>query len=235
MAVKKRIQHTNYLCCMSWLIKHKKYKKLVKELLYHHSELEFQETALRDAHGEFEEYQHQYAAKNNIDLDHLRRKNSDRIEQIVPKPKKQEVDEEGLIVINNDKNDEDKEQIKKFSKIYKMIAKKIHPDKFANRMRTEEVEEKEELFKRASAGFESRDWGKMFDVAEQINVKPANAEELYPEIRKEIVKVKAKIQRNGSMYSWKLYQCEDNEECKDLIMADFFKRLFNYEPNVIRI
>ena len=116
-----------------------------------------------------------------------------------------------------------------------MIAKKIHPDKFANRMRTEEIEEKEELFKRAADGFESRDWGKMLDVAEQINVKPANAEELYPEIRKEIIKVKAKIQNNESMYSWKLYQCEENEECKDLIMADFFKRLFNYEPKVIRI
>ena len=234
MAVKTRIRHTNYLCCMSWLIKHKKYKKLVKELLYHHSDLEFQETALKDAHIEFEKYQHEYSSKNNINLKSLQEQNSQRVGEIMPKPKQQEVDEAGLIV-TKEKTEEDREQIKKFSKIYKMIAKKIHPDKFANRMRTEEIEEKEELFKRAADGFESRDWGKMLDVAEQINVKPANAEELYPEIRKEIVKVKAKIQNNESMYSWKLYQCEENEECKDLIMADFFKRLFNYEPNVIRI
>ena len=235
MVAKLRIQPTNYLCCMSWLIKYKKYKKLVKELLYHHSELEFQEVALKDAHVEFEEYQHEYAAKNNIDLSQLQSQNSERVGQILPEPAPQQVDEDGLIIVKEDIEEEDKEQIKKFSKIFKMIAKKIHPDKFANRMRTEEVEEKEELFKRASSGFEDRDWGKMLDVAEQINVKPANAEELYPEIRKEIAKIKEKIQKNDSMYSWKLYQCEDNEECKDLIMADFFKRLFDYEPNIIRI
>jgi len=75
----------------------------------------------------------------------------------------------------------------------------------------------------------------MLDVAEQINVKPSNAEELYPEIRKEITKIKDQIEKNSSMYSWKLYQCEDNEECKDLLMADFFKRLFNYPLPPIRI
>tara|TARA_Y100000592_G_scaffold65741_1_gene102250 strand:+ start:2580 stop:3224 length:645 start_codon:yes stop_codon:yes gene_type:complete len=214
---------------MSWVIKYKKYKKLIKELLYHYSELEFQEEVLKEAHHVFEEYQHEYAAKKNINLQELQTKNSQRIDEIVPQPKQAEVDEEGLVVVN-EATDEDKEQIKKFGKVYKMIAKKIHPDKFANRLRTEEIEEKEELFKRASAGFESREWGKMLDVAEQINVKPANADELCPEIRKEIIKVKNKVEHNSNMYSWKLYQCEDNEECKELLMADFFRRLFNYNP-----
>ena len=234
MAAKKRTQDSNYLCCMSWLLKQKKYKKLVKELLYHHSELEFQETVLKEAHIEFESYQHEYAAKNNINLKSLQEQHSERVDEILPTPKQQKVDEAGLIV-TEEKTEEDREQIKKFSKVYKMIAKKIHPDKFANRLRTEEIEEKEELFKRASEGFENREWGKMLDVAEQINVKPSNAEELYPEIRKEITKIKDQIEKNSSMYSWKLYQCEDNEECKDLLMADFFKRLFNYPLPPIRI
>ncbi len=229
MVAKKRTQGSNYLCCMSWVIKYKKYKKLIKELLYHYSELEFQEEVLKEAHHVFEEYQHVYAVKKNINLQELQAKNSQRIDEIVPQPKQAEIDEEGLIIVN-EATDEDKEQIKKFGKVYKMIAKKIHPDKFANRLRTEEIEEKEELFKRASAGFESREWGKMLDVAEQINVKPANADELCPEIRKEITKVKNKVEHNSNMYSWKLYQCEDNEECKELLMADFFRRLFNYNP-----
>ena len=229
MAAKKRTRDSNYLCCMSWLIKQKKYKKLVKELLYHYSELEFQQEVLKEAHYAFDNYQHEYAAKKSINLEELQNKNAERIEEIVPQPKQTETDEEGLIVVNDDK-DEDKEQIKKFGKVYKMIAKKIHPDKFANRFRTEEIEEKEELFKRAAEGFESRNWGKMLDVAEQINVKPSNASELCPEIQKEIKKIKNKVEHNKSMYSWKLYQCEENEECKDLIMADFFRRLFNYNP-----
>jgi len=61
-------------------------------------------------------------------------------------------------------------------------------------------------------------------------VKPFNALELCPEIRKEIKKIKAKVEKNRSMYSWKLYQCEENEECLDMVMADFFKKLFNYSP-----
>ncbi len=98
MAAKKRTRDSNYLCCMSWLIKQKKYKKLVKELLYHHSELEFQEAALKEAHTEFENYQHEYAAKNNINLKSLQEQNSKRVSEIMPKPKQQEVDEAGLIV-----------------------------------------------------------------------------------------------------------------------------------------
>jgi hypothetical protein len=214
---------------MSWLIHHKKYKKLVKELLYHRSELEFQDEVLKEAHLDFEAYQSEYAAKNNLNLQELQQNNSSQVEELIPKPKETETDEEGIIVVGN-KDEEDKEQIKQFSKVYKLIAKKIHPDKFANRMRTEEIEEKEEMFKQASGGFEDRDWALMLEVAEQINVKPANAKELCAEIKKETKKVKALIEHNNSMYSWKLYQCEDNEECKDLIMADFFRRLFNYNP-----
>ena len=214
---------------MSWVIHHKKYKKLVKELLFHRSELEFQDEVLSEAHLAFEAYQQKYAAKNNLNLQEMQQQNSSKVEELIPQPKQADTDDEGLIVVNN-KDEEDKEQIKQFSKVYKLIAKKIHPDKFANRLRTEEIEEKEEMFKKASGGFEDRDWALMLEVAEQINVKPANAKELCTEIKKEIKKVKGLIEYNNSMYSWKLYECEDNEECKDLIMADFFRRLFNYNP-----
>ena len=204
---------------MSWVIHHKKYKKLVKELLFHRSELEFQDEVLSEAHLAFEAYQQKYAAKNNLNLQEMQQQNSSKVEELIPQPKQADTDDEGLIVVNN-KDEEDKEQIKQFSKVYKLIAKKIHPDKFANRLRTEEIEEKEEMFKKASGGFEDRDWALMLEVAEQINVKPANAKELCAEIKKEIKKVKGLIERNNSMYSWKLYECEDNEECKDLIMTD---------------
>tara|TARA_R110000824_G_scaffold89748_4_gene219781 strand:+ start:549 stop:1193 length:645 start_codon:yes stop_codon:yes gene_type:complete len=212
---------------MSWVLHHKKYKKLVKELLYHRSELEFQEEVLKEAHINFERYQHAYAAKNNLNLQEMQHENATQIDKVLPPPKPQAVDERGLIVVNTNE-EEDKDQIKQFSKVYKMIAKKIHPDKFANRMRTEEIKEKEELFKQASSGFESRDWGKMLEVAEQTNVKPFNALELCPEIKKEIKKIKIKVEKNRNTYSWKFHQCEESEECQDIVMADFFKRLFNY-------
>ena len=67
---------------MSWMLKYKKYKKKVKELLFARSELEYQELMLKDAHYEFEEYYLRYCAENNIDLQSLKQDNEQKVDEI---------------------------------------------------------------------------------------------------------------------------------------------------------
>ena len=212
---------------MSWHLDFKKYRKLVKEVIFHRSELELVEEVLKEYHIKFDKYQIQYCLDNNIDLHKLQQENTERVDKIIPQPK-QQVSEEGIIV-SNDKSDEQKQQSKEFGKVYKLIAKKIHPDKFANRLRTEEVEEKEEMFKAATDAFEKCDWAKMLEVSEELKIKPGNLKPLCKEIKKEIANLKEKIKISEGMYSWKFYLCEDNKECQDLLIKAFLKHLFKYE------
>lgn len=213
---------------MSWHLDFKKYKKLVREIIFHRSELELMDEVLREYHMKFNEYQIEYCLENDIDLQQLYDQNTDRVDELLPPPPPPDVSEDGIIA-TKEKSEEQRQQSKEFGKIYKLIAKKIHPDKFANRLRTEEIEEKEEMFKVATSAFEKHDWGKMLEISEELKIKPANVKPLYKEIRKEISTLKDKIKSGENMYSWKFYLCEDNKECLDLLIKNFLKQLFEFE------
>ena len=74
----------------------KRYKKLVKELLYFNSELEYLDEALKEAHTEFEKYYQQFCKDNHIPIDKLNKNNAEKLEKAYPK-KEQPTDEEGII------------------------------------------------------------------------------------------------------------------------------------------
>ena len=57
----------------------KRYKKLIKELFYVYSELEYINEALPEAHSEFERYYQDYCKKNDIPIDELNKKNAKKI------------------------------------------------------------------------------------------------------------------------------------------------------------
>jgi len=209
---------------MSWYLEYKRYKKLAKQLVYHRTELDYQKEVLKDAHIEFDKYQRQYCAENNIDLSKFNKDNSNKIKKIFKPTEREQKTEEGIIV-SNDKTEENRESMKEFSKVYKLIAKKIHPDVLGQRLQTEETLEKEEMFKIATKSYHECDWGVFVEVAENLNIKPSNSNKLCKYIKKEIEKVKKEVQHNASMYSWKFYECEDNKECKDSLIESFLKRL----------
>ena len=87
-------------------IQAKKFKKLQKELDYWQSELEYIQEILKEEHFKFEEYHRQYCKDNDIDLQQLNKDNREKVDQLIPKSVKQEVQFE-------DRTDE-----KYFKKIY---------------------------------------------------------------------------------------------------------------------
>ena len=217
---------------MSWYLNYKKYKKLVKELVFHRSELEFQKEVLREYHLKFEEKQREYCAKNEIDLAELQKQHTEKLKELFPSSPKKPENEEGIIPVD-DKSKEQKKRAKEFLKVYKLIAKKIHPDKFANRFRTEEIAEKEELFKEATEANEKADYGRLLEIAEELKIKPVNLKNLCSEIKTETESIKHKIKHNEKMFSWRLYVCEEDEVCEDSVIKDFLRQLFNYTEKKI--
>ena len=168
----------------------KKYKRLVRELLFAYSELEYVEEVLKDAHLDFESYYQEYCKRNKVPLDELNNKNRDRLNKVYPK-KESVTNEEGIIQYETP--DGNKKDHKVFQRMYRIVAKKLHPDKFSNQEMTPEIEEKTEAFKQATGAYNKRNWAKFLDICEKYDILPTRYEKINSLIREEISSLNEKI------------------------------------------
>jgi len=188
-------------------IQAKRFKKLQKELDYWQSELEYIQEILKEWHYKFEEYHRQYCFDNKIDLNKLNADNGKKVDQLIPKPVKKEVQFE-------DKTDE-----RHFKKIYKQLARKLHPD----------IGGDEEEFKEVTSALHEKNFQKILDICSKHDIIIEMSEELNDILKKQIENTKSKINKEKSTYSWSLYSCGSNTKCKDKVIKKFLKHLFNYE------
>ena len=188
-------------------IQAKKFKKLQKELDYWQSELEYIQEILKEEHFKFEEYHRKYCEDNDIDLNKLNKDNREKVDQLIPKPLKQEIQFE-------DRTDE-----KYFKKIYKKIARKLHPDLGGDA----------EEFKKATSALREKNFQKILDICSKHDIIIEMSEELNKILEKQIENVKQQINKEKSTYSWKMHLCGRNKLCKNVLVQQFLKQLFNYE------
>lgn len=203
----------------------KRYKKLVKELLFTYSELEYVEEVLGDAHAEFESYYQDYCQRKEVPINELNERNSKKLEKVYPK-NKPKTDEEGIVQYEADSST--KENHKVFQRMYRIIAKKLHPDKFSNQEETPEIIEKVEAFKQATGAYNKNNWAKFLDICEKHDILPTRYEKVNSIIRDEISKINKQVNNKKLSFSWRLYECEDGEECKEKVIKDFLYQLFKY-------
>ena len=99
------------------------------ELKFLRSELKYQEEVLSVAHQDFEIYYREWCDKNGVNLTELNQKHESHISKIVPPSNFPDLehDENGISILR-DKPVEKKEQ-KKFTNLFKQVAKLAHPDK----------------------------------------------------------------------------------------------------------
>jgi hypothetical protein len=204
----------------------KRYKKLVKELLFAYSELEYINEVLKDAHSEFESYYQLFCKKNDVPIGELNKNNSAKLNKIYPK-KKNETDADGIIKVNHDEND--KKESKLFQRMYRIMAKKLHPDKFSNFEKTAEIEEKIEAFKIGTAAYDKKNWAAFLDICEKYDILPTRYEKINSLIKNEISDIGKKVNEKKLSFSWRLYECSDSEVCKEKVIKDFLFQLFRYK------
>ena len=190
-------------------IQQKKFNRLRKELQFVQSELDYVLEVLKEWHIEFENYHRQYCKNKEIDLDELNKLNSKKIDQIIPKPVKKD---NGLVIYK------DKEDKGVFNKVYKQIAKKLHPDTGGD----------EEEFKKATSAMQEKNLEKLLDICDRHVILLKIDKELLNTLEKQISETKFKINKEKSTYSWMLYSCTD-DKCKVKVIKKFLKHLFNYE------
>jgi len=197
-------------------IEEKRFKKLFKEMQFHKSEYELVLEILKSAHWDFEDYYRNYCSEKEIDLDKLNEKHKQKVEEIIPSPLKQKHGPDDVLEL--EKVDFiDNTSKKEFKKIYRELAKFLHPDAGG--------EEKE--FKEFSDSFHRADWVTFLEICMKHEASIKNHKEINVILKKEISKIKDKIEQEKSTYSWLLYQCE-TEACKNNVVKKFLKHLFDY-------
>ena len=100
------------------------------------------------------------------------------------------------------------------------------------RMNYHGKQEKIFYFNKKALDFE-KNFEKLLDICEEHDILVEVDEEINKVIQKQIEETKQKINKAKSTYSWKLYECEDNKNCKKDIVKRFLKHLFNYSPIII--
>jgi len=190
-------------------IEQKKYKRLRKELQFVQSELEYVLEVLGVWHFTFEEYYRQYCEDKDIDLSKLNEENSKKVDKLMPKPV---IKETGVIKYENKK---DKNA---FKKLYKKIARKLHPDLGGD----------EKEFQEAAKAMQEKNFEKILDICDKYDILIEIDKEMLKLLEKQISDTKEQISKEKSTYSWSLYVCT-NDKCKDNVVKKFLKHLFNYE------
>ena len=199
------------------MIKKLKFKKLLNEYKSHKFELEMVREILKDAHIEFEVFYRRWCAENDIDLRELGKKNEKKVQVMFEKQEK------GLAVIEKDR----KKKTDKYKKIYREVAKKIHPDKLDTS--DPRFWEYTNAFKDVSRAMDKQKWGDLFEVVDKYDIWITEYEEACEDIENSIREIKILIENEKKSYSWALYNCQDDNACKEKVVKNFLGQLFGWK------
>ena len=199
------------------MIKKLKFKKLLNEYKSHKFELEMVREILKDAHIEFEVFYRRWCVENDVDIGELNKKNQKKVQVIFEKQ------EQGLAII------EEKQEKKgdKYKKVYREIAKKIHPDKLDTS--DPRFWEYTNAFKDVNRAMDKENWGDLFEVVDKYNIWITEYEEACEDIQKSIEETKKLVEHEKKSYSWVLHECEDDEVCKERVVKNFLHQLFGWK------
>jgi hypothetical protein len=174
---------------------------------------------------EFETHYRDFCDKHNISIADLEAQQPEKVKQFSDKPTitKEQKEEE----VKAELTDEQVRKKKIFQRIFRGIAKKIHPDKFSNMEQTPDVLKKQDMFKRASEALDNEKWGQLLEIAEELDIHPQKYEKVNELLREEISDVNKKIVAKQKSFGWHMAEAETEEE-KDKVIISFLKTLFNY-------
>jgi len=199
------------------MIKKLKFKKLLNEYKSNKYELELIREILKDAHLEFEVFYRRWCAENDVDLPDLTEKNQKTVDIIFNQQ------EEALVATEH----VPKKKEAKHKKTFREIARKIHPDK----LETSDPRfwEYTNAFKKVNRAVETEQWGDLFEIADKYEVFLGDYDEVFKDLRINITELKEKIKSESASYSYALYNCEDDEECKEKVVRNFLWHIFKWK------
>ena len=198
-----------------------KYKRLLLELEFLYEDLEYHEQIQDDARREFQRAFLAYCGERNIDYE------TEIIKEDVKDIKSSDPDsisfhdEEGVNVDEDVKQLEKKGKPEQISKLFKQIATKTHPDKYANAEKTVQMTNKQ-VFLQAKEAAEESNYFKLQQIARRMGLDlPDPTQSDLKLMQKEATRIKSKVKGIQKTAAWMWYDLEEEEGRKNLMKRYF--------------
>lgn len=196
-----------------------RFLKLLNDFRSKNYELKYVREVLDEAHFEFEIYHREWCEKNGVDLGKLNENNKRKVAMNIIESQTTKLKR---IVIE----DEVEEKKDDFKSLYRLIARKLHPDKLkAGDPRKMEYEE---AFKQVTEANRSQKWGELFDVVDRYDIYLGEYEDAIECLKTDIKRVEEELNKEKSSYSWILYEAE-SEIDKGEVIKRFLRQLFGWK------
>lgn len=226
-----------------------RWRRHVNEMRFVHNEKDFIEEIRLEAAGEFHEYFLNFAARHDLNIKELNKKNRDHLQNVYnADPSKilapnfsdltgsqcealipYELSSEMPPPSDYEMTQDDIEVHDSFHKLFKKLAMRLHPDKINHAVTIEQGIENIKLFKEAREALDTKKYFILLDLAEKLKITQSrNYKQQTRWMKKEIKRLEADVYQHKTTYNYIFSECE-NDHQKDTLMKSFMLHLFKIQ------
>ena len=226
-------------------VKNLQWKRALSTLRFSNEELEYAKEVSSAAAIEFESHYRRFCAENNINVSSLEKQNKERLDNYYTQEQIPDADNQSTIVSgsisnttiaifqNNEPENEEYQMSAdeiaihdSFSKLFKKIALKLHPDRINKYLEEDEKELRAKRFKEANEAFDKKKYFFLLDIAEKYGVStPRNYKQQTRWRKRETERIQQLISKERNTYNYGFAEAETEEE-KELLIRKFLFQLF---------
>ena len=224
-----------------------RWRRSVNEFKFIREELKIIKAICSEAGPLFEEHYRALLNKHNIDIAKLNEDNAKRIKEAyniqdeptgsVPMVSPEDLTSDCTDLVASPHSPKKTEEVEMseddialhnvFSKLFKQIALKIHPDKIDN-MKHNFFERRKmaEDFKRANQALDSREYFTLIEIADELGVAlPKNYSQQTRWMKRKVQELRGDVETQRNTFNYVFAQAETDEQ-KDSIVRQFVQQLF---------
>lgn len=223
-----------------------KWRRALSRLRFCYDELEYTRESAKASAPEFEAYYRKFCAEHNIDISQLDQNHKERLDNLYRRPEitdddaddQPDIDTVGdtAIVVHDDLPSEGAEEYEmtsddiamheSFSKLFKQIALKLHPDRIDKSLPDDEIKSRINMFQKANDAFENKKYYLLLDYADKYNISvPKNYDQQIRWMKRESEKVVGTVDSHKNTYNFNFSQAETDEE-KTALIKKFIYQVF---------
>lgn len=219
-----------------------KWKKALNEYRFLKEEYSLIKSISRESAADFQEHYEAFMRENGLDLDKINQENQDKIKDAYkvtqPQPDTpEEVTAESSQLMNIEEFIEKPEEVQMseddivihnvFSKLFKAIATKVHPDKIdPAKYDFKQRRKMENSFKQANKALRERDYFILIDIAEELDIPlPKNYDQQTRWMKSQLKEIAQHVRKEKLTYNY-IFSEKDTKEDKDNLIKQFIQQLF---------
>lgn len=222
------------------------WKRSLSRLKFCYDELEYTKEAGRAAAPEFEAFYRRYCAERNISISSLDSKNKEKLDTLYGRheitdgntqdqPDINSASDAAIVVHSNTPSGDDESYQMSaddiamhdaFSKLFKQIALKLHPDRIDKSLPDDEIKMRINMFQKANQSFEDKKYYFLLEIADRFSIAtPKNYHMQTRWMKRESERIVQLVDKEKNTYNYCFAEAETEQE-KETLIKKFIFQLF---------